>query len=320
MAPIDRPPVLIHIGYHKTGTNWLQRHFFGDPRTGLQWVGKSGGDHPVRQLVQARPLQFDAAASRAQFEPLLDEAEVSGLLPVVSYERLSGHPFSGGHDSKEIANRLKAVFPEARVLVVIREQRSMIVSTYKQYVKAGGPLPISGFIAPPRSSSRRVPWFDLRNFEYEHLISYYHSLYGIDAVLTLAFDQLVDDPPGFAAAIGRFAERPLDQELLASLPYGARSNPALSAVEVAIRRRRNRLVSRSEVHPAPVIESRPLRQLTRAILGVPLGPIVPRRIADRSEASLRRQVKELVGDHYRESNSVTAELTGIDLAGYGWTV
>jgi hypothetical protein len=321
MAPQpDRAPVLVHIGYHKTGTNWLQRHYFGDSRTGTKWVEKSGGDHPVRQLVHARPLEFDAAACRAQFDPLLRRAETAGLLPVVSYERLSGHPFSGGHDSKEIANRLKEVFPEAKVLVVIREQRSMILSTYKQYVKAGGPLPISRFIRPPRSTSRRVPWFDLRNFEYEHLLRYYHSLYGKNAVLALAFDQFVRDPPGFAAAIGRFADRPLDDELLASLPYGARSNPALSAVDVAVRRCRNRLAERSEVHPAPVIESRRLRRLTRAVLGVPVGSLVPQRVAERSEASLRRQVEELVGDRYRESNRATAKLTGIDLAGYGWTV
>jgi hypothetical protein len=196
----------------------------------------------------------------------------------------------------------------------------MILSVYKQYVKAGGPLPISGFVVPPRSTSRRVPWFDLRNFEYEHLLRYYHSLFGQDAVLALAFDQLVSDPPGFAAAIGRFADRPLDEELLAALPYGARSNPALSAVEVAVRRRRNRLAERSEVHPAPVIESRRLRRLARTVLGVPVAGLVPPRVAERSEASLRRQVEELVGDRYRESNRATAELTGIDLAGYGWTI
>src|SRR6266511_2043126 len=222
-AVLDRPPVLIHIGYHKTGTNWLQRHFFGDSRTGLQWVGKSGGDHPARQLVRARPLEFDAAASRAQFEPLLRRAGTEGLLPVVSYERLSGHPFSGGHDSKEIANRLKEVFPEAKVLVVIREQRSMILSTYKQYVKAGGPSSLPRFLAPPRSTSMRVPWFDLRQFEYEHLLRHYRAVFGEEAVLALAFDQFVRDPPAYVAAIGRFAGHPVDDELLASLPFDARS-------------------------------------------------------------------------------------------------
>ncbi len=313
-------PVLVHIGYHKTGTNWLQRHFFGDSRTGLQWVGKSGGDHPARQLVRARPLEFDAAASRAQFEPLLRRAGTEGLLPVVSYERLSGHPFSGGHDSKEIANRLKEVFPEAKVLVVIREQRSMILSTYKQYVKAGGPSSLPRFLAPPRSTSMRVPWFDLRQFEYEHLLRHYRAVFGEEAVLALAFDQFVRDPPAYVAAIGRFAGHPVDDELLASLPFDARSNQALSAIEVAVKRRRNHLAMRSEVNPAPVFESRPLKRLVRLATSPPIEALVPRRLAERSEASLRQEVAEIVGDRYRESNRATAELTGIDLGGYGWTV
>ena len=55
-----------------------------------------------------------------------DEAKV----PVISHERLSGYPHSGGHDSKEIAHRLAAVFPNAKVVIVIREQKSMILSNY----------------------------------------------------------------------------------------------------------------------------------------------------------------------------------------------
>ena len=78
---------------------------------------------------------------------LVDE----GLSPVVSFERFSGNPFSGGYDSKEIADRLVRVFPDARVLVIVREQRSMIVSTYKKYVREGGALPPSKFMRPPTS-------------------------------------------------------------------------------------------------------------------------------------------------------------------------
>ena len=68
---------------------------------------------------------------------------------MVSFPRLSGHPYSGGYDSRMIADRVAEVFPEARILIVIREQRSMIVSTYKQYVNAGGEARLS------TSSSRR---------------------------------------------------------------------------------------------------------------------------------------------------------------------
>jgi len=54
------PPVLLHIGYHKTGSRWLRFLFFGNPETGFGWVDKTGPDHPVRRLVGARPFEFDA--------------------------------------------------------------------------------------------------------------------------------------------------------------------------------------------------------------------------------------------------------------------
>jgi hypothetical protein len=312
--------VLVHIGYHKTGSNWLQRHLFGNRRTGLRWIGKSGADHPVRELVRALPFQFEADAVRAQLEPLIAQIEAESMLPVVSYERLSGHPFSGGHDSEQIAHRLKEVFPDARVLVVIREQRSMIVSTYKQYVKAGGPCSLRRFLAPPRSRSMRVPWFDLAYFEYEHLLRHYQALFGEERVLALAFEQFVRDAPSFVQAIGRFVGIPLDDEILATLPFGSRSNPALPAVEIAVKRRRNHLFTRSELNPAPLLASRFAKRAARLATAPPLVGLVPRPLADRREAALRREAAELVGDRYRESNRATARLTGIDLGSYDWPV
>jgi hypothetical protein len=50
----------------------------------------------------------------------------------VSSGHLSGHTFSGGLRQQGDRERLWQVFPEARILIVIREQRSVIVSTYKQ--------------------------------------------------------------------------------------------------------------------------------------------------------------------------------------------
>jgi hypothetical protein len=309
--------VLVHIGYHKSGSNWLRRHFFGDPRTGLGWVGKSSKEHPVRRIVAARPFEFDAAASRAEFAPLVESIEAEGLTPVVSFERLSGNPFSGGYDSKEIADRLKAVFPDARILVVIREQRSMIRSTYKQYVREGGALPVDRFMRPPTSKSMRVPLFDLRHFEYHHLIGYYRRLFGPEAVLALAFEQFVADGRAFAARIGEFAGAPLPEETLASLPYDARPKAAPTAVGVAWRRRLNLLGVTTDLNPSPLLPSRLIKRLA---LNAGRPEHVPRRIERRQEAKLRETIASVVGERYAESNRLTAELTGIDLGALGWSI
>jgi len=309
-------PVLLHIGYHKTGSRWLRALFFGDPSTGLGWVDKAGVDHPVRRLVSARPLEFDADQSRAEFEPLLQKIVEGGLSPVVSFERFSGNPFSGGYDSKEIADRLVQVFPDARVLVVVREQRSMIVSTYKQYVREGGALSPSKFMLPPTSRSVRVPWFDLRHFEYHHLLEYYRRLFGPEAVLALPYEQFATDPHSFVEQIARFAGRPLDAETLDALPFDARTNPGPPATNIAARRVLNGIGVCTDLNPAPPLASPLFWRLGKRIDRLSLAP---RQAVAHEEDRLRRTVDEIVGDRYAESNRRTGELIGVDLAAYGWT-
>ena len=311
------PPVLLHIGYHKTGSRWLRSLFFDNPVTGFGWVGKTGADHPVRRLVAARPFEFDPDESRAELEPLLRRIVDDGLSPVVSFERFSGNPFSGGYDSKEIADRLVRVFRDARVLVVVREQRSMIVSTYKQYVREGGALPPRKFMLPPTSRSLRVPWFDLRHFEYDRLLAYYRGLFGPESVLALTYEQFVGDAASFVGRIASFAGRPLEDGVLASLPFESRTNPGPPATAIAARRWLNVLGVRSDLNPAPPLASPAFWRLGKRIDRLALAP--PRAVA-REEEKLRRTVEEVVGDRYAASNRRTAELTGVDLAAYGWTV
>ena len=311
------PPVLLHIGYHKTGSRWLRHLFFGNPATGYGWVDKAGEDHPVRRLVAARPLEFDAAAARAEFEPLLAGIVDEGLSPVVSFERLSGNPFSGGYDSKEIADRLVQVFPDARVLIVIREQRSMIVSTYKQYVREGGALPVTKFMRPPRSRSLRVPWFDLRHFEYHHLIGYYRRLFGDERVLTLPYEQFRADPRSFVERLAEFAGRPLTAGQLDGLPFESTTNPGPPATTISVRRRLNVLGVRTDLNPAPPLASPVFWRLGKRIDRMALAPT---GAVTREEEKLRRTVADRVGDIYAESNRRTGEMIDVDLGAYGWMI
>jgi hypothetical protein len=312
--------VLIHIGYHKTATSWLQGYLFKHPDSPMRTVGKSKADAPARAIIRTRPLEFDAAAVRALFEPKLQKITDAGLLPVVSNERLSGHPSSGGYDSKEIADRLAAVFPEGRVLIVIREQRSVIQSVYKQYVLAGGPGSFQQFVEVPVDQADRIPGFDFRFYEYHHLLRHYRERFGAESVLVLPFDSFVRDPAAFVKAIGRFAGSPLGDGLIESLPFGSKLKRTPPAVVIEATRWGNRVARRSQYNPAPLVDSPWLSGHLRKLARRRVRALVPRRLADRSDDALRRAVAEAVGDRYRESNRVTAELTGLDLGGYGWAV
>jgi Sulfotransferase family len=314
-------PLLVHIGYHKTGTNWLQEELFGNPRTGYRWLGKQPLTHPVHTLVRARPFDFDAAAVRSQFEPMLADAEREGLLPVVSFPRLSGHPYSGGYDSRLIADRIAQVFPEARILIVIREQRSMIVSTYKQYVNAGGEAKLEHFLQPSKQREWRIPGFAYGHFAYDGLIGHYRSVYGADAVLVLPYEQLVADGPGFVEAIARYAGREIPPDEIAGLPFEVRSNKAQSALAIDVARPLNRFRRRSDLNPEPLLESRLLSKAAARIRRADLlrSPVT-RKLATRNEQRLRDDVAAAVGTRYVASNGETMRMTGIDLGALGWQV
>jgi hypothetical protein len=314
-------PLLIHIGYHKTATNWFQEPFFGNPASGYLWLGKRPLTHPLHRLIRDRPLSFDAASVREEFEPLLAKAEAAGLVPVLSSPRLSGHSYSGGYDSKELADRVKQVFPEARILMVIREQRDMIASTYKQYVKAGGVCTLKQFLNPDWSRGFRVPGFHYSHFEYDLLIAYYQSYYGAENVLALPYELFARDGRAFVEQIAQFAGRPVPDEVLTSMPYTQRFNPGRSALAVTIARPLNRLGKRSDMNPAPLLGSEKVQQLRNRVLETDLvGWPVIGALASRRERRFRLTVEEAVGDRYVRSNRATAELTGLDLAAYGWMV
>jgi Sulfotransferase family len=309
--------LLIHIGYHKTGTNWLQRRFFSDAATGYRWLGKRPGSHPVRRFVRDRPLEFDADAVRAALEPMIAEAEQAGLLPVLSFERLSGSALSGGYDSTRIADRLHQVFPAARILVVVREQRSMIVSTYKGYVQQGGAAPLEHFLEGRRSATFRVPGFDAAYLEYDRLVAYYHDLFGAENVLALPFDQFVEDGRSFVERIASFADRAVPATVLDALPYGRRENVrTTSALTLSVVRRLNQLAPSTDVNPAPVAEWPAAGRLAdRLVRRDPL-----KRSSAAAEDRLRQAIDEWAGDRFAAANGRLSALLGVDLGRYGWSV
>jgi hypothetical protein len=167
----------------------------------------------------------------------------------------------------------------------------------------------------------RVPWFDLAYYEYHHLLRAYRQLFGADAVLALPYEQFLTMPERMLENIAAFAGRPLDVGVAASLRPRHPKHGSHSAATTEVWRRVNRLVARSELHQAPLISSSWLEHVARrAIKRAARSPRLLGRPSRRLDERLYRQVAELVGDRYVESNRVTAELIGVDLAAYGWAL
>jgi hypothetical protein len=316
--------LLIHIGYHKAGSTWLQAHLFDNSEVGFANPYRRSTVREV--LLPVNPFDFDPDQARRAFAKPTARARDAGLVPVLTTENLVGHPTSGGYNRKEAADRLASVFPDARILVVIREQRAMIVSSYKQYVRKGGAARPERYVRPVKRQGLKEPLFNLDYFLYDELIAYYRGLFGENSVLALPYELFAADPYDFTRRIVEFAGANAGDRALADLDYGERENPSSSALGLGVIRPLNGLLVGYRGEPPAVSlpgglqrRVRPGRRIREQLL-----PLLDRRLPGRRKAAAERRLRdavgEAIGEHYAESNGRTAGMIGFDLASYGYQV
>jgi hypothetical protein len=326
MAGPDTQHPLVHIGLHKTGSSFLQRHLFGrtdrgffpvvaardraDARTAKR-SAQSFGEyfyHDPEGAV-ATPLSFDADYAAAR----LGEVDWSQPgVPVISSERLSGNPHAGGFDSADIAERLARLLPRAKILVVIREQVATILSNYYEYLECGGTGRLQAYLDCAYDGLQ--PGFSFSFFEYHRLIERYLQLFGPGQVLVLPYEMFRDSPAEFVQRIGSFSGARIPVE---ELDFSIVVNPSMPPV-VGDRTRllnllteRNSLNGRSPFYlPGSAAVMKRLRRW--------LGRLVPESAARRRLESHRDLIRRLAGERYHDSNALTSSLIGIDLRTYGY--
>jgi len=305
--------LLFHIGCHKTGSTWVQRFVFPSRKLGFARPLTAGWLQS--KIVAPHDLDFDADAVRRRILRKLEPTLAEGRVPVLSAERFSGDLDLRLHDSVRIADRLAAMFPDGRVLIVIREQRAMILSTYRQYVNNGGMLSLDAFV-------QGFDWwwqspFELGQYAYDRLVAHYHSRFGQENVLVLPYELFRRDGREFVLRIIGFAGARAEPSAVDSLPFGAFLNAGRPAGYVVAKRQVNRFV-RHQLSPwAPFgVGSR----RGRLMLGLSsrAGRIAPAALNRRLEERMRDTIASAAGDYYRDSNARTSELIGIDLAEYGY--
>lgn len=305
---------LLHVGLQKTGSTWLQNRLFNRTEHGFVSV-------PERIVIDdaflgGNPFTFDTERARKLLQPLFDEASASNAIPVVSHELLAGQPLANAIDAQVLADRLKSTYPDGRVLIVIREQRSMLLSTYKQYVKASGTKHVDELWRDRSPRERRRPGPGLDWLAYHHLIAYYRGLFGADRVCILPFELLTLDAQTFAGEICKFVGNPYPSDVPA-----IRDNPPLPALLVSFLRRSNVIVRSlgfSDGDGGELHSPKLRRMRLQAVRS--LGPKIPAVVSRRAERRLRTAVDLMVQGRFGASNRETSELTGLDLGSFGYDV
>jgi hypothetical protein len=292
------PDPLVHIGFHKTGTTWLQRGLFASAPFRQPFRSSE-----IRDAI-VRPTFFDFDEHRARAA-----LHTSGgdLVEVLSDERLSGSPHAGGHDSAQIAQRLAATFPAARVLIVFREQRAAIYAVFQQYVRDGGAAPLHKYLRP--RGTYEIPQFRLEHFEYDRLIALYRDLFSPDNVLALPYEELARDPLAFVQLICALVD------VMAPPVDASPTYESWSALAIAVKRQLNRVVVRNALNPAGPIHLPDHEARAKAI-----DTRLLRRLSTGREARLRADVDGFVQNHFDRSNQRLSSMLGMDLRAFGYSV
>jgi hypothetical protein len=206
---------LIHIGYPKAGSTYLQRWFEAHPQiayveggiAGLRFVydvasEAAGPDQAVRWRV---------TSSEALVAP---RPNAAGGKPFFNRERRA--PLTD--EQEKAAGLLASLFPNAAILIVTRGFRSMILSAYSQHVRTGGSRTLDQLAADGLAEHA---------WDYDRLIGVYRARFGDDRVIVLPFELLEADEARFTGELER--RLGLDPQPAAR----ERINAALSPAELA---------------------------------------------------------------------------------------
>ena len=208
---------LIHIGYPKSGTTWFQKNFYPNVKNAGYIPRKNVQDHIIRPYA----IGFDATESIRFFKKGQDNAII------ICEELLLASVRSGGFNgfvTKEIGNRLKLIFPNALIVIFIRNQVDLIASAYGQYIKGGGREGIDEYLFHSKAKFYiDLFQFSFKYLEYDRILSFYQGLFG-ENLHIFPFEKFASNRIGFLSDFAKKFQLDIDLKELDLEPKNKRLN------------------------------------------------------------------------------------------------
>ena len=177
----------IHIGCHKTGSTFIQGELLqklNNIKPVTYFNKKDYLENEFLYISQCADIYYDNKVENSISKYYSEFQNI-----FISTEGFSGtgyNVFTGGFLIESIAKRLSNIFPDAKILIVIRNQKEAIESYFKDDVKYGY---LSNFEA---WFNWRLNTHQLNYFKYFNLVKTYQKIFGRDNVKVLLFENLFD--------------------------------------------------------------------------------------------------------------------------------
>jgi hypothetical protein len=199
---------IIHIGFSKTASSWFQEYFFPYIKN-INFINSS---IIKEKIININSFNFDSFEVREYFK------NNSTKRILLSHENLIGPVVSGGFNgiaTKELGERIKSVFPEAEIMIFIRNQPDIIASAYLQEIWEGSTYNINSFLFHKgRNLYNKMMMFSFTYFEYDKIIKYYSELFGEKKIHIFLYEDFLNNPSEFLANLSSVFDFDIDISLL----------------------------------------------------------------------------------------------------------
>ncbi len=216
------PRICWHLGLDKTGTTTLQRHLFAR-HPEVYFLGKSAGpgraypagrdpnvDQFHRLVLEPRSAGTDNARAKRLLDRVMDRVEPSHRAVVGSWEGVA----QGARPHRiKVAEALRAVAPESRILLVLRNPIDHLPSKYLQDLRGTllGKRPAPTGYACPRFPDLDT-WVRLRieehdlpgSLDFANTVELYQQHFGKKHVRVQLFEDLCSNPRSFVEGVCDF--------------------------------------------------------------------------------------------------------------------
>jgi hypothetical protein len=186
---------LIHVGYAKAGSTFLQAWFEGHPEIRYAPGGLGGFDN-VYEL--ARPTGRAYKYYVTSYEGLSVPVRSAGGMHL-DFVSARPAPETGAKEKQaEVCAALKSLYPGSRVLIITRGFKGLITSGYSECVRLGTRLHPDGVC---REFSQCLRIDDDHYWDFDYLIRLYGEAFGEENLIVMPYELLRDDQDRFLATL-----------------------------------------------------------------------------------------------------------------------
>ncbi|MEZ6093889.1 MAG: sulfotransferase domain-containing protein [Pirellulaceae bacterium] len=301
-------PNAIHLGFAKAASTFLQSYLSSHPQVQLSFKSNFFApffdcNYAYGSEQLANPFRHDA------MKPVRIESDEHMIMPLL-HPRLGVRAITE-QSTDQLLDRIGMTVPESKLLLILRNQKDMLLSTYSQYLLGGGSLDCDQFAHTLLESDPDGKHYFSMNFS--EIIEKIRSRHQ-GPLMVLLLEDMKRDSQAALNQLCTFLE-------IDSLPYkesfkSRRRGLSIRSQRILLQLNRFGRLSPDGLYKPRLAQNRGIYHRMCNVLRV-IDHVMISRIK-RQPIALRPETIQLIHDRFSADNRTLGEILGRDLTSLGY--